>query len=166
MNMKKSILLTLVLAFAFSVSSYAQPRAIGVNIGYGMDVSYQHTLGQKNMLDLNLSIPAFAGISVQGTYDWINPFNTQIPWSNKGNWDWEMGVGAGAGFLWGYRGLLAGAAGHVGVSYDFWFPMQLSVDWRPLIGAYTYNIAETAQKGAAFWVNGLAAVTIGVRYVF
>ena len=77
-----------------------------------------------------------------------------------------MGVGAGAGFLWGYRGLLAGAAGHVGVSYDFWFPMQLSVDWRPLIGAYTYNYAETAQKGAAFWVNGLAAVTIGVRYLF
>ena len=67
--MKKSILLTLVFVFAFSVSSYAQPRAIGVNVGYGMDVSYQHTLGQKNMLDLNLSIPAFAGISVQGTYE-------------------------------------------------------------------------------------------------
>ena len=54
--MKKSFLLTLVLAFAVSMSSYAQPRAIGVNVGYGLDLSYQHTLGKKNMIDLNLSL--------------------------------------------------------------------------------------------------------------
>lgn len=176
--MKKSFLLTLVLAFAVSMSSYAQPRAIGVNVGYGLDLSYQHTLGKKNMLDLNLSLPAFAGISAQGTYDWINPFNTKIPWNNKGKWDWEMGVGAGVGYLWSFRGLLAGVAGHVGVSYDFWFPLQLSVDWRPLIGIYTYSNsyagiqgddwdAETAKTSSvSFWGKGLGAVTIGVRYLF
>ena len=179
MYMKKTFILTLILAFAVSVSAFAQPRAIGVNIGYGFDISYQHTLGEKNMLDLNVSLPAFCGIAAQGTYDWINPFNTKIPWDNKGKWDWEMGVGAGVGYLWTFRGLLAGAAGHVGVSYDFWFPLQLSVDWRPLIGVYTYNygeyadlagddstIAEVKTRGAGFWAHGLGAVTIGVRYHF
>ena len=193
MYMKKTFILTLILAFAVSVSAFAQPRAIGVNIGYGVDVSYQHTLGEKNMIDLNVSLPAFCGIAAQATYDWINPFNTKIPWDKKGKWDWEMGVGAGAGYLWTFRGLVAGAAGHVGVSYDFWFPLQLSVDWRPLIGIYTYTYSEldttggdwgwgsapiiryasgaraastTNHVGVDFWGKGLGAVTIGVRYRF
>ncbi|MGN0189845.1 MAG: hypothetical protein ACI395_10045 [Candidatus Cryptobacteroides sp.] len=142
--MKKSLFLTFVIALAFSVSAMAQPRAIGVNVGYGFDISYQHTLGEKNMLDLNVSLPAFCGIAAQGTYDWINPFNTKIPWDHKGKWDWEMGAGAGIGYLWSFRGLVAGAAGHVGVSYDFWFPLQLSVDWRPLIGVYTWSYGKYA----------------------
>ena len=141
-----------------SLSAFAQPRAIGVNVGYGVDVSYQHTLGQKNMLDLNVSLPAFCGIAAQGTYDWINPFNTKIPWDNKGKWDWEMGVGAGVGYLWTFSGLVAGAAGHIGVSYDFWFPLQLSVDWRPLIGIYTYTYSDIDTSGDGDWGWGSAPV--------
>ena len=158
MYMKKTFILTLILAFAMSVSAFAQPRAIGVNVGYGVDVSYQHTLGQKNMLDLNVSLPAFCGIAAQGTYDWINPFNTKIPWDNKGKWDWEMGVGAGVGYLWTFRGLVAGAAGHIGVSYDFWFPLQLSVDWRPLIGIYTYTYSDIETSGDGDWGWGSAPI--------
>ena len=169
--MKKTFLLTLVLAFAVSVSSYAQPRAIGLNVGYGIDLSYQHTIGEKNMIDMTLSLPGFIGISAQATYDWINPFSTQIPWDYKGKWDWEMGAGAGVGYVWHWRGLLAGAAGHVGVSYDFWFPLQLSVDWRPLFGIYTYSnddyyVDSDKHSGVGFWAQGLAAVTVGVRYRF
>ena len=62
--MKKTVLLTFVLALLVSVSAFAQPRTIGANIGYGVDFSYQHTLGQKNMLDLNVSVPLFSGIGV------------------------------------------------------------------------------------------------------
>ena len=157
--MKKSLLLTILLSLAFAVSAVAQPRAIGVNIGYGIDLSYQHTVGPSNMVDLNVSIPCFAGIGAEATYDWINPFGTQIPWTEKGSWDWEMGVGAAAGFLFA-PGFYAGVAGHVGVSYDFWFPLQLSVDWRPVLGVCG------ASQAVGFYGGGLAGVSLGVRYRF
>lgn len=157
--MKKSLFLTILLSLAFAVSAMAQPRAIGVNIGYGIDLSYQHTVGPSNMVDLNVSIPCFAGIGAEATYDWINPFGTQIPWTEKGSWDWEMGVGAAAGFLFA-PGFYAGVAGHVGVSYDFWFPLQLSVDWRPVLGVCG------ASQAVGFYGGGLAGVSLGVRYRF
>lgn len=157
--MKKSLFLTILLSLAFAVSAVAQPRAIGVNIGYGIDLSYQHTVGPSNMVDLNVSIPCFAGIGAEATYDWINPFGTQIPWTEKGSWDWEMGVGAAAGFLFA-PGFYAGVAGHVGVSYDFWFPLQLSVDWRPVLGVCG------ASQAVGFYGGGLAGVSLGVRYRF
>lgn len=157
--MRKSLFLTILLSLAFAVSAVAQPRAIGVNIGYGIDLSYQHTVGPSNMVDLNVSIPCFAGIGAEATYDWINPFGTQIPWTEKGSWDWEMGVGAAAGFLFA-PGFYAGVAGHVGVSYDFWFPLQLSVDWRPVLGVCG------ASQAVGFYGGGLAGVSLGVRYRF
>ena len=157
--MKKSLFLTILLSLAFAVSAVAQPRAIGVNIGYGIDLSYQHTVGPSNMVDLTVSIPCFAGIGAEATYDWINPFGTQIPWTEKGSWDWEMGVGAAAGFLFA-PGFYAGVAGHVGVSYDFWFPLQLSVDWRPVLGVCG------ASQAVGFYGGGLAGVSLGVRYRF
>ena len=157
--MRKSLFLTILLSLAFAVSAVAQPRAIGVNIGYGIDLSYQHTVGPSNMVDLNVSIPCFAGIGAEATYDWINPFGTQIPWTEKGSWDWEMGVGAAAGFLFA-PGFYAGVAGHVGVSYDFWFPLQLSVDWRPVLGVCG------ASQAVGFYGGGLAGVSLCVRYRF
>ena len=157
--MRKSLFLTILLSLAFALSAVAQPRAIGVNIGYGIDLSYQHTVGPSNMVDLNVSIPCFAGIGAEATYDWINPFGTQIPWTEKGSWDWEMGVGAAAGFLFA-PGFYAGVAGHVGVSYDFWFPLQLSVDWRPVLGVCG------ASQAVGFYGGGLAGVSLGVRYRF
>ena len=42
----------------------AQPRAIGVNLGYGVDLSYQHGFGDANMLDVSVNIPAFNGIGL------------------------------------------------------------------------------------------------------
>ena len=157
--MRKSLFLTILLSLAFAVSAVAQPRAIGVNIGYGIDLSYQHTVGPSNMVDLNVSIPCFAGIGAEATYDWINPFGTQIPWTEKGSWDWEMGVGAAAGFLFA-PGFYAGVAGRVGGCYDFWFPLQLSVDWRPVLGVCG------ASQAVGFYGGGLAGVSLGVRYRF
>ncbi|MGN0191191.1 MAG: hypothetical protein ACI39U_06000 [Candidatus Cryptobacteroides sp.] len=163
--MKKSLFLSLVLALSFSLSAMAQPRTIGVNLGYGVDLSYQHTLSRNNMLDLNISLPCFLGIGAEATYDWLNPFNTKIPWKYKGRWDWEMGAGAGAGvyfppFLCGY----AGAAGHIGVSYDFWFPLQLSLDWRPVLGVEFGERGDNAPVG--FYSRGFYGITLGVRYRF
>lgn len=158
----KKLLLVAIFAVAGIAAAVAQPRAIGVNIGYGVDVSYQHSIGESNMVDLSVNIPAFNGIGATATYDWVNPFGTQIPWDYKGDWNWNLGVGAGAG-IYGFKdpAVYVGAVGHVGVEYNFWFPLQLSVDWRPNIGIVT------AHKMVDFNTSGLyTGITLGVRYLF
>ena len=57
----KILLLVAILAVAGISAAVAQPRAIGLNIGYGIDVSYQHTLSSTNMIDLSVNLPAFSG---------------------------------------------------------------------------------------------------------
>ena len=159
--MKKSLILAAILAVVSVATAVAQPRAIGANIGWGLDVSYQHSLGEANMIDLSVNIPFFDGIGATATYDWINPFGTAIPWNEKGEWNWSLGVGAGAG-IYGFKSpaVYVGAVGHVGVEYNFWFPLQLSVDYRPNIGVVF------AGKNAAFNDGGFYGVTLGVRYLF
>lgn len=159
----KKLLLVAIMAVAGVAAAVAQPRAIGANIGYGIDVSYQHALGEANMIDLSVNFPFFYGIGATCTYDWINPFGTAIPWNEKGEWNWSLGVGAGAG-IYGFSApaWYVGAVGHVGVEYNFWFPMQLSVDWRPNIGIIGFS-----GGGLDFNVDGLySGITIGVRYLF
>lgn len=164
--MKKSFIVAAILAVFCVSSAVAQPRAIGLNLGWGAEVSYQHGFSEANMLDIALSIPQFAGIGVKATYDWINPFNAAIPWTEQGAWNWYLGVGAAGGMY----GLLnpnytnswyVGAAGHIGIEYQFWFPLQLSLDWRPVIGLGGIG------DGFGFNVGGLYdGITLGVRYLF
>lgn len=162
--MKKGIILVAILA-AVSVVAYAQPRAIGANLGSGLGFSYRHGLG-ANQIDVNVDVPVFNGWGIGGsvTYDWMDPFNATIPWDNKGEWHWQMGVGAGVG-IYGFKepDLYVGAAGHVGVEYDFWFPLQLSIDWRPNVGPVIHTGDE---GGVGFNAFGLAIGSIGVRYKF
>lgn len=159
--MKKSLILAAILAVISVGSAVAQPRAIGANIGYGIDLSYQHSLGEANMIDLSVNVPFFEGIGATATYDWVNPFGAVIPWDYEGQWNWNLGVGAGLG-IYGFKApaFYAGVVGHVGVSYDFWFPMQLSLDYRP-------NIGIVGGEGLTFNTSGLySGITLGVRYLF
>ena len=159
--MKKSLILAAILAVISVGSAVAQPRAIGANIGYGIDLSYQHSLGEANMIDLSVNVPFFEGIGATATYDWVNPFGAVIPWDYEGQWNWNLGVGAGLG-IYGFKApaFYAGVVGHVGISYDFWFPMQLSLDYRP-------NIGIVGGEGLTFNTSGLySGITLGVRYLF
>lgn len=159
--MKKSLILAAILAVVCVGSAVAQPRAIGANIGYGIDLSYQHSLGEANMIDLSVNVPFFEGIGATATYDWVNPFGAVIPWDYEGQWNWNLGVGAGLG-IYGFKtpAFYAGVVGHVGISYDFWFPMQLSLDYRP-------NIGIVGGEGITFNTSGLySGITLGVRYLF
>ena len=159
--MKKSIILVAILAIVSVGSAIAQPRAIGANLGYGVDLSYQHSIGEANMIDLSINVPFFEGIGATATYDWVNPFGAVIPWDYEGQWNWNLGVGAGLG-IYGFKApaFYAGVVGHVGVSYDFWFPMQLSLDYRP-------NIGIVGGEGITFNTSGLySGITLGVRYLF
>ena len=162
--MKKYLFLAM-LAVA-SVMAYAQPRAIGGRLGYGAEFSYEHSLGEANMISLEAGVPGFNGIEAACTYDWIDPFGTKFPWEHKGEWHWYMGVGGalqtGFQFNWGF----IGAAGRFGVEYDFWFPLQLSIDFRPTLGvgfASNGNGGMAAGFGYDVYQGGLG---LGVRYKF
>ncbi len=162
----KKLLFVALLAIA-SITAYAQPRAIGANLGGNVGFSYQHGFGESNMLDIDVhssllsGVFGYWGVGAHVTYDWIDPFGATFPWDKKGEWHWYMGVG-GAGGLYSFAPTYwyAGVAGHIGFEYDFWFPLQLSLDWRPSIGVNNYY---------ANWFNvgGLyEGITLGVRYKF
>jgi len=156
--MKRLALLSIIL-MATCVVAMAQPRAIGGRFAYSAGVSYQHSIGEKNMIQVDLDFPAFAwGIQATATYNWIFPIKS---WSGAGSWNWYAGVGAGAGVNWWGIGW-AGAAGMIGVEYNFSFPLQLSLDWRPLIGPAFYR------GYVDYYLGGLwaGAFGLGVRYKF
>ena len=187
----KKILFVAVLAFA-SVMAYAQPRAIGGRLGAFNGVSYEHGFGDSNMLEIELgwSIDGrtdfwrtvageryhdrWWGSTVQTavTYDWIDPFGAKFPEMPKGEWHWYMGVGGAAGYGWGngydahHRwdwGVLA-AAGRVGVEYDFWFPLQRSIDWRPTLGVGLWDNYDHGVHSGLYWE--MTCLALGVRYKF
>lgn len=159
----KKFFLSLVFVLAAVVAVNAQPRAIGANIGYGASFSYQHNLGEANFLDVNIDVPFFDGIGATITYDWIDPFNAPVPWNEKGSWNWYLGVGATGGLYGLFTNTAAafvGVAGHVGIAYDFWFPLQLSLDYRPNLGVYFGD-------NVGFNIGGLySGISLGVRYRF
>jgi hypothetical protein len=153
----KKVILGVVFVIGVVTAVQAQPRAIGGRIGYGLEASYQHGFGGSNMLQADLGLPGFGGIAGTVTYDWIWGINS---WKEKGEWNWYAGVGGGLGFSWWWHNrFYIGVAGMVGVEYNFWFPLQLSLDYRPVIGPYFGD-------GAGFYHRGLWDIALSVRYKF
>ena len=196
--MKKSILLVAIMAMFGVATAVAQPRAIGGQLGYGIEASYEHTIG-NNFITADLGFPGWfiGGFNVMTivTYNWLNPFGVDFPSVSQGDWNWYMGPGIGAGIGVGntryYTGFgtkgyersnhfssFIGAAGRFGVEYNFWFPLQLSAEWRPVIGPGFYRtryydddgneVAAMGTHGAMFNYGGLymTAFALGVRYKF
>ena len=176
--MKKSILMMAVMVTLGVTAAVAQPRAIGGQIGYGIEASYEHTLG-NNFVTVDLGLPGlllhgFFGVEGVATYNWLNPFGADFPSVSQGDWNWYMGVGAGVGGVfyhdrstnnWFNTGYV-GVAGRIGVEYNFWFPLQLSAEWRPVVGpGFGYNWYK-AESSAHFYADGLYGLLIGVRYKF
>ena len=186
----KKLLFIAVLAFA-SVMAYAQPRAVGGRLGAFNGVSYEHSLGESNMIEIEAGLSLDGrtdfwqngyhgrmwGYTVQAafTYDWIDPFGAKFPEMEKGEWHWYMGVGAAGGYGWwaygygyGYGGAgnwgFLGGAGRVGVEYDFWFPLQLSLDWRPTLGASLMDNGAGGVMSGLYWE--MTSIALGVRYKF
>lgn len=155
----KKLLFAVILTVGAIAFANAQPRAIGGRIGYGIDLSYQHTVGE-NRVNLEVGFPSFHGINAAATYDWIFPITS---WQEKGSWNWFAGVGAGLGFNF-HNYMNVGVAGRIGVEYNFWFPMQLSLDWRPVIGP-SFHFEKNG--GTYFHTGGLYdGIALGIRYLF
>lgn len=138
--MKKSIL-TLAIIFSELFLCQAQeiaPNALGLrlgnNDGFGGEISYQKALKENNRLEFDLgwrNSNDVNALKLVGLYQWI--------WHIDEGFNWYAGAGAGLG-SWSYNingakdsGIYALAAGDVGVEYNFDFPLQLSLDFRPEI---------------------------------
>ncbi|MBR6247343.1 MAG: hypothetical protein IKR15_08335 [Bacteroidales bacterium] len=143
----KRFILIVAAVLGIAIAASAQPRAIGVRAGYGAELSYQHTLGGANFLEVDLGWWS-TGINAALAYDFnIAPLG-------------PFGFYAGpAADVWmfnadGTSGLGLGVGAQVGLEYDFSFPLQLSLDWRPLF---------TILPATGFGWNSIA---LGIRYRF
>ena len=152
-----------------AVTAGAQSRALGVRFaGYsGMEVSYEHVLGDEpNFLEAEVGINAHhstVGFQVTGIYNWqISEFD----WTPRGDWSLYAGPGVSFGTsahknddsTYSTKGFI-GITGQIGLEYEFWFPLQLSLDIRPVLGI---------TKGG-FWDDGLTyglLPTFSIRYCF
>ena len=142
----KKIILIAAMVLGFAVAASAQPRALGIRGGYGVDLSYQHTVGGYNFIEADLGLESFANLNVAATY------NFMIAGTDEG-----FGFYAGPGIALGAGKdiFCIGIAGQVGVEYNFRFPLQLSIDMRPQLGLV----------GQAFGIWGWYP-HLGIRYRF
>lgn len=152
----KKIILVAALVLGFAAAAAAQPRAIGLRGGYGVELSYQHNLG-ANFVEADLGLTGFNALNVAATYNWML---AQPDWTNRGEWGVYAGPGAALGLGFGeVSHLNVAVAGQVGLEYTFWFPLQLSIDLRPQLGLWTGG-------GAAGFYFGGWCPALGVRYKF
>ncbi|MCI2082411.1 MAG: porin family protein [Bacteroidales bacterium] len=155
----KKILLTLALLCAVMAAGNAQPRAIGVRLGYGADFSYQQSASRNNMWDITVGGEGKVWDDTKGywlsasfMYDWV--------WNIQGGFNWYAGPGFGIGLGMGSysddEGTYAiNVGGQIGIEYEFAsLPLNLSLDYRPM-----YNVLGT---------NGdnLYYAALGIRYRF
>ena len=150
--MKKIIVIAAIL-FGFAVAATAQPRAIGVRIGNGGEISYQHSMG-SNFLEvdggLGLGFDGVFNVGATGIYNFMI--------SEFGNgFGFYAGPGAGVGLGLGEANYFTlSAAGMVGIEYNFSFPLQLSLDFRQHVGI--------GLGGHGLWTP--SSIGLGVRYRF
>ena len=157
--MKKLLLLIAVVAMSVTTASaqiekteatLAKERnAIGIRLGYGLDLSYQRYLQDNNRIEANLGLNFGDGngFTANAIYQWL--FGLQV--DNVG-FNWYAGAGAGVGVWEDNFGLAV--VGQIGIEYKFKAPISLSLDWRPAL-----NLVP----GFGF---GWDSFAVGVRYRF
>lgn len=139
----KKIILIAALVIGAAVAASAQPRAIGGRIGYGVDFSYQHSIG-NNFIEADLGVESFKNLNFAVTYDFM------IAQFGSG-FGFYAGPGIGLGFA---EKLRVGIAGQVGLEYNFAAaPVQLSLDVRPY-----FDFVNVGLVG--WWPH------LGIRYRF
>lgn len=139
----KKIIMIAAMVLGFAVAASAQPKALGLRVGYGAELSYQHNVGE-NFIEADLGLESFKNLGVAATY------NFNIAQFGEGfNFYAGPGIGLGMG-----ETLSVGIAGQAGIEYNFAeAPVQLSLDVRPYF--------DFVGLGLVGWYPHL-----GVRYRF
>ena len=152
----KKIILIAALVLGAAVAATAQPKAVGLRLGWSVEASYQHNINGADFIEANLGTFGYAGLDISSTYNFMI---AQPAWTDRGEWGFYAGPGLALGF---FHGTSIAVQGQVGLEYTFWFPLQLAIDLKPQIGVVMWN------GGAGFWRPGLYgfAPTLSVRYRF
>ncbi|MCI1639669.1 MAG: hypothetical protein LKI42_00120 [Bacteroidales bacterium] len=156
----KKVFISVVILLGLSVVLSAQPKAIGGRFGYGMEASYEHYFGKPHFLEVNAGIfdPNDVGFRLTGIYNYVF---AQPDWTTNGQWSWYAGPGVslGSAYYNDNNNFFFGVVGQIGLEYQFWFPLQLSADFRPVFGVCD---GEFYRDG---FLDGFFP-TISVRYLF
>lgn len=136
----KRLYILLIALLAFAATAAAQPRAVGLRLPgfgvFGSEFSYEHYIGDSNFLEVDLGVQRYTGFQATGTLNWElwNP-----DFTDRGNWTVYAGPGLAMGFVEYNRkhhvDFMIGITAQIGLEYQFWFPLALSVDIRPIVGA-------------------------------
>ena len=97
---------------------------LGLRLGDGAEISYQHPLGTAHRLEFDLGT-VNSGLGLTGIYQW----NWGLEELATG-FAWYAGAGATIGK---YTGLGIAGVGQIGIEYNFAIPLQLSIDYRPTL---------------------------------
>ncbi|MDR0371005.1 MAG: hypothetical protein LBH80_04020 [Prevotellaceae bacterium] len=127
--MKKLILIT-TLFCSMTATTIAQTteKAIGLRLGYSAEVSFLYSINSSHRIEADLGvvpIGAYNGFFLNGVYQWTWDLSDYL---TKG-FGWYVGVGGGIGGFHKSFGLTL--AGQIGLEYNFDFPLQLTLDYRP-----------------------------------
>jgi hypothetical protein len=144
--MKKFLLSMVALLCVVGASAQDYKNSIGLRLGYGAELQYEHHFSSKNYLEANLGLEGFDGVlDVNATYNW-NCF--EWDWTpSAGKWFLSAGVGASAAFAQKYFNL--GVTGDVAFGIRFSkTPITLNVDYRPTI--YFINFDAIGRGFASF----------------
>ena len=137
-----TIIIAALLLGAFA--AVAQPKAIGVRGGlfgsvFNGEISYEHwaTIFDNDYDFLEAELGVFGGNGFKATAMYNFTF-AQPEFTDRGEWAFYAGPGAVAGYGTGVNkndekvaAPFVGLAAQLGLEYTFWFPLQLSVDFRP-----------------------------------
>ena len=130
----------MVAALAFAAVASAQPKAVGVRVGNGAEVSYQHYLGGSNFIEADLGFMS-NGFRLTGIYD--------FDLGSAGNFNFYVGPGASLGFVNGTDGngnaktyFSAAVVGQVGA--EFAVPGRLRPRHQVQVLVLSHAIQEAA----------------------
>jgi len=140
----KKLTIIIVALLLGAVAAVAQPKAIGVRGGlfgsaFNGEISYEHWLtifdNDYDFLEAELGVFANNGFKATAMYNFTLAFPE---FTDRGEWGLYAGPGVVVGYGTGVNkegeavaAPFVGAAAQLGMEYTFWFPLQLSVDFRP-----------------------------------
>jgi hypothetical protein len=131
----KKLIITLALAFGALFAANAQfnsTKNLGLRLGWGVEASFQLPMKESNRFEFDLGLGwgggnyrGYTEFNATAVYHWV--FDLSDVFTD--GFAWYVGPGVGIG-VWS-KDFVLGPVGQIGLEYNFKFPLQVAVDWRP-----------------------------------